>query len=97
MSSLQLIDGGDVVQFTWKERKVGVLFIAAVMTSAGTERRHASASGAEAHPVSVTMKSNVGCNLEKLSVGSAEPDSIHPARKSPSVLPPFVIIWKVTD
>ena len=71
--------------------------MAAVIASAGTSRRHSRAFGADPHPVAETMKSNVGCSLEKLPDGRADPDSIHPARKRPSVSPPFVIIWKVTD
>lgn len=82
---------------TWNPRNVGVLFMAAVMASAGAWRRHSSTSFAEAHPVSDAMKSKVGCSLEKSPEGRADPDSIHPARKRPSVWPPFVTIWNATD
>lgn len=50
-----------------------------------------------AQPVSDAMKSKLGWIFETLPAGEIEPDSIHPARNRPSVLPPFVSIWNATD
>ncbi len=77
---------------TWNDKYVAVLSIAVVIASAGTPRRHSKESRADAHPASETMESKVGCSFDKSPIESAEPDSIHPARKRPSVLPPFEII-----
>ena len=70
--------------------------MAAIIDSADASRRHSKGSDTLEHPVSDAMKSKVGYSLEKSPDGRAEPESIHPARKKPSVSPPVVIIWNVT-
>ena len=82
---------------TWNDRNVGVLSMAAVMDSAGTSRRHFRRLRAREHPVSDTMKSNVGWRSERFPEVRIVPDSIHAARNNPLVSPSCDIMWKITD
>ncbi len=76
---------------------LGVSFTAASRSSAETVRRQARVSLVLEHPTRSTMKSYMFCVSMISPTGVEVPELIMPARKRPSVSPPFAYRWRKTD
>ena len=73
------------------------MFAAASKLSVDTVRKHTRVSVALEHPTWLTTASYVPCSSTMEPVGTADPEFMIPARKRPSLSPPFAKSWLKTD